>query len=52
MPRPKGWTEAQLAKRDRIAKALREQGTEEGRSYAIATAAVERGRRKGGKGHG
>lgn len=47
MPKPEGWTDSMLAHRDSIAKALREHGFSEERSYAIATGSVERARAAG-----
>jgi hypothetical protein len=48
MPKPKGWTDAMLVKRDQIKDALRDKGVPESRAYAIATARVEEMMRKEG----
>lgn len=57
MPKPKGWTESMVRKRDEIVEALVREGVPRGRTpeerrrppkaraYAIATAAVKRMRR-------
>ena len=42
MPKPKGWSEAMLKKRDRIEKAVERSGKTRSSAYAIATAATER----------
>lgn len=46
MPKPKGWSDTMLRKRDRMVKALMKRGFSEQRAYAIATAQVEKGRKK------
>lgn len=48
MPKPKGWTDAMLAKRDSIVKALRDKGVPTSRAYAIATSRVDELMRKEG----
>lgn len=47
MPKPKGWSSAMLARRDKIVKGLmKRKSMTESRAYAIATAIVEgRGKR-------
>lgn len=42
MPKPRGWTDAMLRKRDRIAKALIRKGWDKSKAYAIATQKVKR----------
>lgn len=58
MPKPRGWTESMVRKRDEIVEAILREGVPPGRTpeerrkpprsraYAIATAAVERMRRR------
>ncbi len=48
MPKPKGWTEAELKHRDKIERALRLKGYNVGQSFAIATSLVEKGKKKEG----
>jgi hypothetical protein len=58
MPRPKGWTESMVRKRDEIVEAILREGVPPGRTpeerrrppraraYAIATAQIQRRRRQ------
>jgi uncharacterized protein YdaT len=47
MPKPQGWSDAELRKRDEIKDALmKDRGFSESRAYAIATAQVQGMRRK------
>lgn len=45
MPKPRGWTDAMLRKRDRIVKALLRKGWSEQKAYAVATAEVKRAKK-------
>jgi hypothetical protein len=47
MPRPKGWTKRQTAKRDRIAKAIIREGGSSDVAWGAATNRVKRERRAG-----
>jgi len=48
MPKPKGWTEAELRERDRIAEALmRERHMKKKNAYAVATWRVEHKAKEG-----
>jgi hypothetical protein len=40
MPKPKGWSNAQLARRDRCVKHLIAKGKPEKNAYAICTASI------------
>lgn len=40
MPKPKGWSDAQLAARDRCVEDLKKKGTPESNAYAICTASI------------
>jgi hypothetical protein len=40
MPKPKGWSQSQLTRRDRCVEHLKAQGKPESRAYAICTAAI------------
>jgi hypothetical protein len=40
MPKPKGWSQSQLTRRDRCVEHLKAQGRPESRAYAICTAAI------------
>ena len=40
MPKPKGWTSAQLARRDRCVEKLKASGKAEKSAYAICTASI------------
>jgi hypothetical protein len=46
MPKPKGWTDAMLRKRDRIVKGMMKKGIKEPRAYALATALVKKHARR------
>jgi hypothetical protein len=40
MPKPKGWSDKQLAARDRCVADLKAKGADESKAYAICTASV------------
>jgi hypothetical protein len=50
MPKPRGWSEKQLKKRDEIEQSLEGSGRSRSSSYAIATATVKKMKRKRKKG--
>jgi hypothetical protein len=49
MPKPKGWSDAQLAARDRCVTKLTGKGMDKSKAYAICTASVEGTTNRGGK---
>jgi hypothetical protein len=42
MPKPKGWSDEALAKRDRCVEHLKAKGYDESSAYAICTSMVEK----------
>jgi hypothetical protein len=50
MPTPKGWTSADVAKRDKCAQDLIDQGKDKSNAYAICTAMVDKTRAKRARG--
>lgn len=42
MPKPHGWTDEQLRRRDSCVERLKANGAEESRAYAICTAMVKK----------
>lgn len=42
MPKPKGWSDADLKKRDDCVESLKKQGKDESNAYAICTAMVNK----------
>jgi hypothetical protein len=40
VPKPKGWSQSQLQRRDRCVEHLKAQGKPESRAYAICTASI------------